>query len=41
MPFLTLDKASLAFGHVALLDHVDFQLDEGERLGLIGRICGG
>ena len=41
MPFLTLDKASLAFGHVALLDHVDFQLDEGERVGLIGRNGGG
>lgn len=41
MPYLTLDKASLAFGHVALLDHVDFQLDEGERVGLIGRNGGG
>ncbi len=37
MPYLVLDKAVLAFGHVALLDHVDFQLDEGERVGLIGR----
>src|SRR5512144_2551883 len=37
MPYITLDKAALAFGHVALLDHVDFQLDEGERVGLIGR----
>lgn len=41
MPFITLDKASLAFGHVALLDHADFQLDEGERIGLIGRNGGG
>ena len=41
MPYITLDKASLAFGHVALLDHVDFQLDEGERVGLIGRNGGG
>ena len=41
MPFITLDKASLAFGHVALLDHTDFQLDEGERVGLIGRNGGG
>ncbi|MDR2196062.1 MAG: ATP-binding cassette domain-containing protein, partial [Gallionellaceae bacterium] len=41
MPYLTLDNASLAFGHVALLDHVDFQLDEGERVGLIGRNGGG
>ena len=41
MPFLTVDKACLAFGHVALLDKVDFQLDEGERVGLIGRNGGG
>jgi ATP-binding cassette subfamily F protein uup len=41
MPYITLDRASLAFGHVALLDHVDFQLDEGERVGLIGRNGGG
>lgn len=41
MPYLNLDKASLAFGHVALLDAVDFQLDEGERVGLIGRNGGG
>ncbi len=41
MPYLVMDKASLAFGHVALLDHVDFQLDEGERVGLIGRNGGG
>ena len=40
-PFITLDKAGLAFGHVALLDHADFQLDEGERVGLIGRNGGG
>jgi ATP-binding cassette subfamily F protein uup len=37
MPILTLDKGCLAFGHVALLDHADFQVDEGERLALIGR----
>jgi ATP-binding cassette subfamily F protein uup len=41
MPYITLDKASLAFGHVALLDQIDFQLDEGERVGLIGRNGGG
>ena len=41
MPFITLDNASLAFGHVALLDHTAFQLDEGERVGLIGRNGGG
>ncbi len=37
MPYITLDNASLAFGHHALLDHAAFQLDEGERVGLIGR----
>jgi ATP-binding cassette subfamily F protein uup len=37
MPILTLDKGCLAFGHVALLDHADFQVDDGERIALIGR----
>ena len=37
MPLLTLDDASLAFGHVALLDRAAFQLDPGERVALIGR----
>jgi ATP-binding cassette subfamily F protein uup len=37
MPYITLDQASLAYGHHALLDHADFQLDAGERVGLIGR----
>ncbi|MCM8594916.1 ATP-binding cassette domain-containing protein [Accumulibacter sp.] len=37
MPYLTLADASLAFGHVPLLDHADFQLDAGERVALIGR----
>ncbi|MBM3391554.1 MAG: ATP-binding cassette domain-containing protein [Betaproteobacteria bacterium] len=37
MPILTLDKGCLAYGHVALLDHADFQVDEGERIALIGR----
>jgi ATP-binding cassette subfamily F protein uup len=27
MPYLILSDASLAFGHVPLLDHADFQLD--------------
>jgi ATP-binding cassette subfamily F protein uup len=34
---LRLEQASLAFGHVPLLDQVDFQLDAGERVALIGR----
>ena len=41
MPFIILNEACLAFGHVALLDKADFQLDEGERVGLIGRNGGG
>jgi ATP-binding cassette subfamily F protein uup len=37
MPHITLENASLAFGHHALLDKAAFQLDAGERVGLIGR----
>jgi ABC transport system ATP-binding/permease protein len=37
MAHLVLSDASLAFGHVPLLDHADFQLDPGERVALIGR----
>ncbi|MFY7982002.1 MAG: ATP-binding cassette domain-containing protein [Limnohabitans sp.] len=37
MALLTLLNASLAFGHVALLDHADFSLEGSERIGLIGR----
>jgi ATP-binding cassette subfamily F protein uup len=37
MPLLTLASARLAFGHHALLDGADLQLDARERLGLIGR----
>ncbi|OHC64052.1 MAG: ABC transporter ATP-binding protein [Rhodocyclales bacterium GWA2_65_19] len=37
MPVLTLDRACLAYGHVALLDHAALQIDAGERIGLIGR----
>lgn len=37
MPLITVEKACLAFGHVPLLDHVDFSLEPGERVGLIGR----
>ncbi|MGE5465633.1 MAG: ATP-binding cassette domain-containing protein [Methanocella sp.] len=37
MPLVTLDHASLAYGHVPLLDHADLTLDAGERLALIGR----
>jgi ABC transport system ATP-binding/permease protein len=37
MPLITLDNASLAYGHYPLLDKATFQLDPGERVGLIGR----
>ncbi|MBK7355981.1 ATP-binding cassette domain-containing protein [Propionivibrio sp.] len=37
MPQLILSDASLAYGHVPLLDHADFQLDPGERVAVIGR----
>ncbi len=37
MALLTLLNAQLAFGHVPLLDHADFSLEPGERVGLIGR----
>ncbi|BAL23407.1 ATP-binding cassette domain-containing protein [Azoarcus sp. KH32C] len=37
MPLLSVDNACLAFGHVDLLDHAEFQLDAGERVALIGR----
>lgn len=37
MPLLRLDKISLAYGHLPLLFHVDFQIDAGERVCLVGR----
>ncbi|HWI79462.1 MAG TPA: ATP-binding cassette domain-containing protein, partial [Ramlibacter sp.] len=37
MALITFLNAQLAFGHVALLDHADFALEAGERIGLIGR----
>jgi len=37
MSLYTIADAQLAFGHVALLDHADFSLQAGERVGLIGR----
>ncbi|WP_427914526.1 ATP-binding cassette domain-containing protein [Ramlibacter sp. MMS24-I3-19] len=37
MALLTLLNAQLAFGHVPLLDHAEFALETGERVGLIGR----
>ena len=37
MAVISLTNAQLAFGHVALLDHAEFSLETGERVGLIGR----
>jgi ABC transport system ATP-binding/permease protein len=37
MPLLTLRDVSLAYGHHPLLAHVDFQIDAGERVCLVGR----
>ncbi|SCK27090.1 ATP-binding cassette domain-containing protein [Vogesella sp. LIG4] len=37
MALITVEKACLAFGHHALLDHVDFALEGGEVVALIGR----
>ena len=37
MAVITLLNAQLAYGHVPLLDHTDFSLEAGERIGLIGR----
>ncbi|HGG9705284.1 TPA: ATP-binding cassette domain-containing protein [Neisseria meningitidis] len=34
---LSVENASFAVGHVALLDKTSFQLDSGEKIGLIGR----
>ena len=37
MPLLTLTDISLAYGHHALLDKVNLQVDTGERICLVGR----
>lgn len=37
MALITLQNAQLAYGHFSLLDHADFSLESGERVGLIGR----
>ena len=37
MPLITLDKVSLAFGHVPLLDAATLRIDAGERVVLVGR----
>src|SRR5882672_3399640 len=37
MPIATFESVSLAYGHVALLDHADLVIEPGSRIGLIGR----
>jgi ATP-binding cassette subfamily F protein uup len=37
MPLLRLDHLSLAYGHLPLLARVDFQIETGERVCLVGR----
>ena len=37
MNILSVENASFAVGHVVLLDKTSFQLDSGEKIGLIGR----
>jgi ATP-binding cassette subfamily F protein uup len=34
---ITLTDVQLAYGHHPLLDHADFAIQAGERIGLIGR----
>jgi ATP-binding cassette subfamily F protein uup len=37
MPLVTLDRVSMAYGHLPLLDEVAMQIDARERLSVIGR----
>ncbi len=37
MPLVTLNSASLHYGHVPLLDHADLVIEPGETIALIGR----
>jgi ATP-binding cassette subfamily F protein uup len=37
MPLVALDRVSVAFGHLPLLDEIAFQVDAGERVAVIGR----
>jgi ABC transport system ATP-binding/permease protein len=37
MPLLSLDRVSVAYGHLPLLDAVSLQVDAGERVAVIGR----
>ena len=37
MPVVVLDRVSVAFGHLPLLDDVSLQIEAGERVSIIGR----
>ena len=37
MPLVTLDRVSMAYGHVPLLDQANLQIEPGERVCVIGR----
>jgi len=37
MPLLALQRVGLAFGHLPLFEGADLQIDNGERIALIGR----
>ena len=37
MPLVTLDRVSIAYGHLPLLDNVSLQVEARERVALIGR----
>jgi ATP-binding cassette subfamily F protein uup len=37
MPLVTLDRVSIAYGHLPLLDEVAMQIDARERVSVIGR----
>jgi ABC transport system ATP-binding/permease protein len=37
MPLVTLDRVSIAYGHLPLLDGVGLQIDRAERVALLGR----
>ena len=37
MPLVTLDRISMAYGHLPLLDQASFRIDARERVSIIGR----
>src|SRR5262249_41222921 len=37
MPLVTLDRISMAFGHLPLLTEVNLQIDDRERVAVVGR----